>query len=387
MAGSAERMSYSDIGERLDLWPIDLPGRCAILPEPDFPAARTKGHGVADSTRPTVLCVDDERAILDSMRLDLEDDFDIVTATSGPEALELLTRRHVDLVLLDLRMPAMSGEEVLRRLGSARTRPPVIVVSVVRQTETVVECMKLGAVDYVTKPWQRGELRATILRSLRRRQTAPHVLLVSDDAAALVPVQLALHFYVPVTAMSTASALSSSLPGLVVVVHAPEAAAVRALSSLPARFPGATVVWVTNDPSAAPGPVVPPSRLDLILEHIDGLLGEFVPPRTHLSRALLAAVELMVSHYRDPLTLDEIARGVGVSEDHLIRIFRQAFGLPAATYYVRLRIAVACRLLSDTDEKMDDVAHSVGYSGAANLSRAFKEVMGIRPSEYRRSPS
>jgi transcriptional regulator GlxA family with amidase domain len=43
--------------------------------------------------------------------------------------------------------------------------------------------------------------------------------------------------------------------------------------------------------------------------------------------------------------------------------------------------------LSDTDEKMDDVAHSVGYSGAANLSRAFKEVMGIRPSEYRRSPS
>ena len=77
MAGSAERMSYSDIGGRLDLWPIDLPGRCAILREPDFPAARTKGHGVADSMRPTVLCVDDERAILDSMRLDLEDDFDI----------------------------------------------------------------------------------------------------------------------------------------------------------------------------------------------------------------------------------------------------------------------------------------------------------------------
>ena len=84
--------------------------------------------------------------------------------------------------------------------------------------------------------------------------------------------------------------------------------------------------------------------------------------------------------------MDEIAHRVGLSEDHLIRVFRQAFGLPAATYYVRLRIAVACRLLSDTDEKMDGVARRVGYSGAANLSRAFKEVMGIRPSEYRRSP-
>ena len=342
---------------------------------------------MADSTRPTVLAVDDEQAILDSICLELEADFDVVTAMSGAEALDLLAQRHVDIVLLDLRMPEMEGEEVLRRLSSTRIRPPVIVISVVRQTETVVECMKLGAADYLTKPWERDELRATILRNLRPVKAAPGVLLVSDDAAALVPVQLALHFYVPVTAMSAASALSSSLPALVVMVHAPEAATVRALSALPARFPGATVVWVTNDSSAAPGLVVPPSRLDLILEHIDRLLGEFVPPRTHLSRALLAAVELMVSHYRDPLTLDEIARGVGVSEDHLIRIFRQAFGLPAATYYVRLRIAVACRLLSDTDEKMDDVAHSVGYSGAANLSRAFKEVMGIRPSEYRRSPS
>jgi transcriptional regulator GlxA family with amidase domain len=107
----------------------------------------------------------------------------------------------------------------------------------------------------------------------------------------------------------------------------------------------------------------------------------------HLSRVLVAAVDLMMSHCRDPLTVDEVAHRIGVSQDHLIRIFRQAFGLPAATYYVRLRIAVACRLLSDTDARMHDVAHQVGYRGAANLSRAFKEVMGIRPGEYRRSSS
>ena len=87
---------------------------------------------------------------------------------------------------------------------------------------------------------------------------------------------------------------------------------------------------------------------------------------------------------RDPLTIAEIAREVGVSDDHLIRIFREAFGLPAGTYYTRLRLTVACRLLRETDEKMDDVAHHVGYSGAANLSRAFKEVMGVRPGEFRR---
>jgi CheY-like chemotaxis protein len=341
---------------------------------------------VADSTRPTVLCVDDEPAILDSIRLELEDDFDVVTATSGAEALALLAYRHLDIVLLDLRMPGMDGEEVLRRLSSVKARPPVIVVSVVRQTEAVVECMKLGAVDYVTKPWESGELRATILKNLRRDRTAPGLLLVSDDATALVPVQLAVHLHVRVSAMSVARAMASNFPALVVVLYAPDKSKVPALSAVPTRFPGAGVVWVSNDPSVDPGRLTLPNRLDLVLDHVDKLLGDVIPPRAHLSRALLAAVDLMATHCRDPRTIEEIARRVGLSEDHLIRVFRQAFGLPAATYYVRLRIAVACRLLSDTDETMDAVARRVGYSGAANLSRAFKEVTGIRPSEYRRSP-
>src|SRR5262245_50393467 len=349
-----------------------------MLPTPDFPAARTKGHGVAEPTRRTILSVDDEQSILDLIRIEFEDDFNVITTRSGAEALELLVHQPVDVVLLDLRMPQMDGEEFLRRLNSTRVRPPVVVVSVVRETETVVECMKLGAVDYVTKPWERGELRAAILRSLRPARATPGVLLVSDDVVAL-------HFYVRVTALSVAGALAADLPARVLVLHAPDATKASALSALPSRFPDAAVVWVSNDSSIDPSLAALPNRLEVIVDQVDRLLGDLVPTRAHLSRALLAAVDLMASHYRDPLTVDEIARRVGVSEDHLIRIFRQAFGLPAATYYVRLRIAVACRLLSDTDEKMDDVARRVGYSGAANLSRAFKEVMGIRPSEYRRS--
>ena len=386
MAESVEAMSYSDIDAA---WTL---GRLIWLPGELSSARRTsrwptEGYGVADSTRPTVLCVDDEQAVLDSIYLELGDDFDVIAATSGAQALEILARRHVDIVLLDLRMPGMAGEEVLRRLGTAKARPPVIVVSVVREPETVVECMKLGAVDYVARPWESSGLRATIQRSLRPGTVSPGVLLVSDDPVALVPVQLALQPHVRVTAMSMATAMSSSLPALVIVLHAPDASKVSALSGLPTRFPGAAVTWVSDDPSIDPALRTLPNRLDLVLDHLGKFLGHLVPRRVHLSRVLVAAVDLMMSHCRDPLTVDEIAHRIGVSQDHLIRIFRQAFGLPAATYYVRLRIAVACRLLSDTDARMHDVAHQVGYSDAANLSRAFKEVMGIRPGEYRRSSS
>lgn len=67
----------------------------------------------------------------------------------------------------------------------------------------------------------------------------------------------------------------------------------------------------------------------------------------------MAAIDVIVRSCREPVTIDEIARTVGVSKDHLIRMFRDTFGPTAGAYYTGLRIAVACRLLRDTDEKMD----------------------------------
>jgi CheY-like chemotaxis protein/AraC-like DNA-binding protein len=336
---------------------------------------------VARATRSTILSVDDEPGILEAIRLELEHGFDVVTATDGPEALDVLMHHHVDAMLLDLRMPKMDGEEVLRRLRAARSRLPVIVMTVVSEPKTVVECMKLGAADYLTKPWECGEPSATVQRILREVDAGPRVLLVSDDPVALVPVQLALEAHVRVATLSTAGAYSSDCPTLVLVLHA----RFPALSALPARFPHVPVVWVDEDPTVGTEPVVPLHRLDLVLSSIGKLLRIPTLRRCHVSRTLMAAVHLMANNYRVPLTIDEIAGRVGLSPDHLIRVFREAFGLPAATYYMRLRIAVACRLLRNTETKMNTIAHQIGYSGAETFSRAFKGVMGVRPGEYRSS--
>jgi AraC-like DNA-binding protein/CheY-like chemotaxis protein len=283
-------------------------------------------------------------------------------------------------------MPDMAGEDVLRRLSAAQSRPPVIVMSAVREVETVVECMKLGATDYVTKPWECGEFGAAIQRSLRGAAAEPGVLLVSDDPVALAPMQLALHSHVRVGIMSVAAATESRFPALIVVLHAPDPSYVAAVSGLRARFPSAEVFLVSDDPELTRELHAMPNRLDLLVRRVNRTLGDREHVRDQLPRAVVAAVEVMASHCAEPLTLAEIASRVGISEDHLGRLFRQTFGVTAASYYVRLRIAVACRLLRDTDQKMDDVAHRVGYSGAAKLSRAFKEVMGIRPGEFRRTP-
>lgn len=286
------------------------------------------------ATRPTVLSVDDDAGIRDAICLELEDHFDVATAASGREALDMLARQRVDVMLLDLRMPEMTGEEVLTRLRAARAHPPVIVMTVIDKLKTVVECIKLGAVDYVTKPWERGEVAATIQRILREAQASPGVLLVSDHPAALVPVALALEGSVRVRTMSVAAALASNFSAQVVVVHAPDDPKRSVISKLARRFPLAASVWVEDEPS----------NLVKTLSDLHAHLSGVDVPGGQLSRTVVTAIDVMVRHCDDPLTIDEIAQRVGVSKDHLIRVFRDFFGLTAGAYYVRLRIAVACRL-------------------------------------------
>lgn len=103
----------------------------------------------------TILVVDDHPWNRDIMRRRLEHSgFRVVTAASGPEALELLARDPVDLVLLDIMMPGMTGFEVLKtvRLTRSPAALPVIMVTAKTDSVDVVEALSLGANDYVTKP-------------------------------------------------------------------------------------------------------------------------------------------------------------------------------------------------------------------------------------------
>jgi len=103
----------------------------------------------------TILVVDDLPANRELMSRRLErSGFRVVCAASGPEALEVLKRGPVDLVLLDIMMPGMTGFEVLKTVRLARSPAalPVIMVTAKTDSEDVVEALSLGANDYVTKP-------------------------------------------------------------------------------------------------------------------------------------------------------------------------------------------------------------------------------------------
>src|SRR3954452_6777522 len=120
-----------------------------------------------------VLVVDDNESIRSLLERVLRSQGHMVmTAASGREALELLRTHPIDLVVLDVMMPEMSGIEVLEQIKAnpATHEIPVLVVSADTDTDKVVTCINLGAEDYLVKPFNAVFVKARVTTSLERRR-------------------------------------------------------------------------------------------------------------------------------------------------------------------------------------------------------------------------
>jgi DNA-binding NtrC family response regulator len=119
----------------------------------------------------SVLVVDDEKNIRLTLRESLKAiDLDVDAAVNGEEALEMAGQKTYDLVLLDLKMPGMDGIEVLRRLRELSRATAVILLTAHGTVESAVEAMKLGAVDFLQKPFAPQEIREVVSQVLGRQE-------------------------------------------------------------------------------------------------------------------------------------------------------------------------------------------------------------------------
>jgi len=120
-----------------------------------------------------ILAVDDSPTYLDELSTHLrQDGYDVVLARSGEEALELVAVQRVDCILLDLRMPGLSGHETCRRLRARleSREIPVVILTGVEESADLIEALEAGADDYVGKSGDFEVLRARVRAQLRRRQ-------------------------------------------------------------------------------------------------------------------------------------------------------------------------------------------------------------------------
>ena len=244
---------------------------------------------------PLLLIVDDNSDFRTFMKISLELQYRVMTAGSGEEALKLLQASKPDLIISDVMMPGMDGNELCRRVKEKKETSsiPVILLTAKQATESKVEGLETGADDYVTKPFN---MTILVLR-------------------------------------------------------------IRKLIEL-SRSRKLTTATIDPTPS------------DIVITSVDEKLIE----------KAMKYVEDNIS--RSDLSVEELAREVGMSRVHLYKRLLQITGKTPIEFIRVIRLKRAAQLLRESQMNISEIAYEVGFNQPKYFSRYFKEEFGMLPSAY-----
>ncbi len=355
-----------------------------------------------------ILVVDDEPIIRELLRQVLEGDFEVLEAPDGPTALALLGSHRVDLILLDVLLPGMSGIEVLSRVRAIRPKTPVILISGAATVPTAVTAMKLGAVDCLIKPFSNAELLTRVRGVLAGRPSPPSahqsnrpLLLVGTDLGVVATLHVAISTRMPVSSAWTLAEASEKITsqsygaivlddsltpvqslGFLRAAHPRVASSsIIVLSSHPERWTSSEFVAVGINTIIAK-----PFHLNDLMDHLAAacIVEREQPAKARFNPVMSRALDHFRDHFVSTLTMPSVARVIGVSPGHLASSFRADLGMTPRQFVARVRIEITKQLLLNTEMKIDAIADAVGFNDASHLSRVFKRYVKLRPGQYRR---
>lgn len=114
-----------------------------------------------------ILIVDDEKNMRWALSKALKKEYEVYVAENGLEAIEQYNKVHPDIILLDIRMPKLNGIEVLKRIKETDALIPIIMITAHGDVKSAIEAMRIGALDYISKPFDIDELKIIIEKSLK----------------------------------------------------------------------------------------------------------------------------------------------------------------------------------------------------------------------------
>ncbi|MBN1823806.1 MAG: sigma-54-dependent Fis family transcriptional regulator [Endomicrobiales bacterium] len=132
------------------------------------------------SVKNSVLVVDDEESMKEAYKMLLEDKFELYLSSSVREALSVLNAKQIDIILLDIMMPEMDGLAGLQKIKKI-SDAEVIMVTAIKTVKTAIEAVKLGAYDYISKPFDVDDLLATIEKALEKRELTKEVTYLRSE--------------------------------------------------------------------------------------------------------------------------------------------------------------------------------------------------------------
>ena len=148
---------------------------CMVSETPPSPTVEPPRAQPLPAGKPNLLVVDDEEGPRQAIRIVFKDQFNVFLADSGPAAVEMAKENPIDVAVLDIRMPIMSGIDVLNALKAIDSTTEVVMLTAYETLETARQALRLGARDYLNKPFNIGGLREAVKSAMERRAIALEV--------------------------------------------------------------------------------------------------------------------------------------------------------------------------------------------------------------------
>lgn len=334
-----------------------------------------------------VVIVDDQELVLQGLSglLDWESlGFAIVGRfTSAQKALGFIRKEKPDVVMTDIRMPDMSGLELIENLIAAGQRPEFVLISAYRDFEAAKEAIRLGVSRYIVKPFERDEVLATLEDIRRRCMDRREAPIVDPGRPASFRENAALERLCSRVARHARCFLLLSD-----AAHVPSDewnAPGEALDVI--GFGGA---WLISRQDGVPD-LPPDSGLSrahrdfrsfgrMLAEATISLEGCFAFSQQEQTADIQ---QYLCDHIRDNVSLEELSAHFYMSRARLCAVFRQYTGFSPASFLQHVRLHVGRRRLLHTDMRIREVAESVGYWDTSYFGRLYKRTFAMTPEECR----
>src|SRR3990172_7215376 len=134
-----------------------------------------------ENTKGRILIIEDEKSLREVLRILLEEEgYEISAASNGVEGIDYLKNDIFDLVVTDIKMPKADGFEVLKKVKELSPSTIVIMMTAFGTTESTIEAMKMGAYDYIHKPFKIDEIRLVIQKAFEKKNLSEEVSLLRE---------------------------------------------------------------------------------------------------------------------------------------------------------------------------------------------------------------
>ncbi|MDI6687574.1 MAG: sigma-54 dependent transcriptional regulator, partial [Desulfobacterales bacterium] len=137
----------------------------------------------------TILVVDDERGIRQSFNMALKDKYHVLLAGTGEKAIDIFQKNTIDLILLDILLPDIDGIDLLKKLKQTDPNTEIIMVTAVNDLQTAVRAIKLGAYEYIIKPFIVDDVLTVIGRALEKRRLVRQVVYLKNELERYQPFE------------------------------------------------------------------------------------------------------------------------------------------------------------------------------------------------------